>query len=311
MVKDTKWKTFFYNNARYADMINGIAGEGRQLISEENLSEADTYSKDMQSRDIVRKAAFGINFAIIGIENQETTDYSMPLRIMLYDAGDYKKQAWKIRRKVRRYSKSVDKAEHLSAGEYLYGFKRDSRLYPVVTFILYAGKSDWDGPRSLHEMLDFTGIPNEISCFVQDFKINLIEIRKLTDTSVFKTDIKQVFDFIRCSEDKQELIKLVESDSYYNNMEEDAYDLISHYTNTEELILAKEYCRREDKINMCTAIKELIADGRNEGKMEGKKEGIIGTISICRELNLPEDMIMQKIRSTFGLTLEEAELYFK
>ncbi len=48
-----------------------------------------------------------------------------------------------------------------------------------------------------------------------------------------------------------------------------------------------------------------------EGKIEGKKEGITGTISICRELNLPEDIIMQKIRSTFGLTLEEAELYFK
>ena len=41
-----------------------------------------------------------------------------------------------------------------------------------------------------------------------DYKINLVEIRKLEDTSVFKTDVRQVFDFIRCSNDKNALKKL-------------------------------------------------------------------------------------------------------
>lgn len=41
-----------------------------------------------------------MNFAIIGIENQEMFDYSIPLRNMSYDVGGYEKQAAKIRRAV-------------------------------------------------------------------------------------------------------------------------------------------------------------------------------------------------------------------
>lgn len=50
---------------------------------------------------MVRKSAFGTNFAIIGIESQETIDYSLPLRNMSYDVGEYEKQAAKIRKQVR------------------------------------------------------------------------------------------------------------------------------------------------------------------------------------------------------------------
>lgn len=58
------------------------------------------------------------------------------------------------------------KLKGLSAGEYLYGFGKDRRLYPVVTFVLYGGKEDWDGPESLHEMLDWTGIPETLRKYV-------------------------------------------------------------------------------------------------------------------------------------------------
>lgn len=44
-------------------------------------------------RDLVRKTPFGVNFAIVGIENQEEIDYALPLRVLCYDAGEYEKQA--------------------------------------------------------------------------------------------------------------------------------------------------------------------------------------------------------------------------
>ena len=40
-------------------------------------------------------------------------------------------------------------------------------------------------------------------------------------TEVFRTDVKQVFDFIRCSEDKKKLVELVENDVYYTQMGEE------------------------------------------------------------------------------------------
>ena len=91
----------------------------------------------------------------------------------------------------------------------MYGFKKDSKLHPVITFMIYSGKEPWDGPRSLHDIIDFTDIPEELKGLVQNYKVNLIEIRKWKDTSVFKTDIRQVFDFIRYSKNKEQVKKLV------------------------------------------------------------------------------------------------------
>ncbi|MBQ2986510.1 MAG: hypothetical protein IJE23_03410 [Tyzzerella sp.] len=156
----------------------------------------------------------------------------------------------------------------MSAGEYLYGFRKSDRLYPAATFILYSGSKPWDGPKSLHEILDFTDIPETLREMVADYKINLVEIRKLEDTSVFKTDVRQVFDFIRCSNDKNALKNLVETDDYYKNMEEDAFDVAVQYTNATELIEAKEYYEKEGMVDMCKALTELIEDGKQLGKDE-------------------------------------------
>ena len=267
MGKDTGWKEYFSDNERYADVINGLGCEGKQLVKATDLCEDDSHA-GKKARDLLRKTAFGMNFALIGIENQETIDYALPLRNMNYDAWNYERQAVKIRKEVR------SDPDGLSAGEYLYGFRKDSKLNPVITFVLYSGKEAWNGPTSLHEMLDFTNIPESLREMTPDYRIHVIEIRKLENTEVFQTDVRQVFDFIRYSEDKKALQKLVESDAYYQNMEEDAYDVVALYTNSTELVQAKDYQRKDGKIDMCRAITELIEDGRAEGRSEGIAVGI-------------------------------------
>ena len=221
----------------------------------------------MKYRDLVRKAAFGVNFAIIGIENQEYVDYTFPVRNMTYDAGEYEKQIAKMRKKMRE-ERSLG-----NHGEYLYGFNKDSRLYPVVTFILYSGEEEWDGPRTLHEMLDFAGIPESLRSMVQDYQINLIEIRKLSDTSMFKTDLRQVFDFIRCSHDKKALKKLIESDPAFQNMEEDAFDVMVQYGKAAEMVGIKDEFRKDGRIDMCKGLADWIAEEREAGMEAGMEAG--------------------------------------
>ena len=284
MEHDVGWKGYLSDDERYADVINGIACGGQQVVKKSDLQELDTQTgfsagagfirklsavrtgRKAKIRDMVRKVAFGVNFAIIGIENQELIDYSIPLRNMSYDVGEYEKQASKIRKIVRKDHSG------LSRGEYLYGFRKNTRLYPVVTIILYSGEESWDGPRSLHEMLNFTDIPKYLKDITQDYRINLIEIRKLKDTSVFKTDVRQVFDFIRCSEDKDALKELIEGDPSFQSMEEDAFDVMVQYTNATELVGIKDYYRKEGKVDMCRAITEWIAEERETGIQEGIEE---------------------------------------
>lgn len=233
MEKDVKWSTFFEDKHRYADIINGIGCLGMQIVSDKDLTEVDT-RLGTKRRDLVRKTAFGMNFAIIGIENQDETDYELPVRIMNYDAMHYKKQVSKISRKVKANAKGLE------PGEYMYGFLKDSKLFPVITFILYAGTEPWKGSERLHDMIDFTDIPASLKNMISDYKIHVIDIRRLNDTSIFKTDVR------------------------------DVYEVISTYANTKGIVKMEQYKNEIGGIDMCKGIRDLI----NDSKKEGIKEGI-------------------------------------
>lgn len=178
-------------------------------------------------RDLVRKTAFGINFAVIGIENQNNIDYTFPVWAMSYDVGEYEKQLKCIRRRLRRKGKD---GQYLTAAEYLCGFQKDIRLYPVVTFVLYYGKDEWDAATDLHGMLDF----------------------------------------IRCSKDDESMWQLMTKDPEYGKMEEDAYNMAAAYTGSENLLAVKDDYIEGGRVNMCKAIDDLILKGKLEGRVEGE-----------------------------------------
>lgn len=238
MQHDLLLKRYLSDNERYADLINGFGFGGRQVVSASDLIEQDTQTgqhkngvgkkpqKKTKNRDLIRKVAFGVNFAVIGVENQDQVHYLMPLRVMDYDVGEYQKQAAFIKRNVQK-KKGITDAEFLS------GFTKDSKLYPCVTFVLFYGE-EWDGSHDLHGLLDFTDIPSELKGVVSNYSINVIEIRKLENTDIFHTDLKQVFDFIRFFNDKKKLKKLVESDPAYQTMEESAYDVAVAFAGAEK-----------------------------------------------------------------------------
>ena len=259
MEKDTVWKSYLSDDGRFADLVNGILFSGRQIVKEDDIEDLDTQTgyvkhpgekgkKNTKIRDTARKVRFENNYAHIGIECEEYVDYSMPLRDMNYHAGDYEKQAAKIRRRVKQ------EIRNLHGGERMYRFKKDSRVSPSVSLMLYCGKDEWDGPETLHDMINFAGMPEEIRMWTQDYRMHVLEVRKMKDTGMFRTDVRQVLDFIRYSGDKKALKKLVAEDPYYQNMEEDAWDVIVQYAKVGKLIDVKDYYREDGKINMCQAI---------------------------------------------------------
>ena len=42
----------------------------------------------------------------------------------------------------------------VSDGEYLSGFYKEDRLVPVITLVIHFGAEEWDGPMTLHEMME-------------------------------------------------------------------------------------------------------------------------------------------------------------
>ena len=290
MKGDLSKKRCLADNRRYADLINGVVFGGEQKLQPTDLSDLDSHvqargRKDDKSRplyrDLVKKAAFGVNFVVIGLENQEKVHYLMPLRVMGYDFSEYRRQAdrkWE----VDRQTPGITEAEFLSR------FRKESRLNPCVTLVLFFGE-EWDGSRSLHELLDFDGVPEGLWPYINDYAIHVIEVRKLPDLSVFQTDLRQIFGFIRCAEDIEKLRKLVEGDPAFQELDEDAYEMMAEYGNARELLGIKKYRGKDGKVDMCKGIMGMVEEGRAEGRMEGRMIGLTEGISSAM-LELLEDL---------------------
>ena len=176
----------------------------------------------------------------------------------------------------------------------------------MVTFVLYYGEEDWDGSRDLHGIIDFSQIPEELQEFVQNSQVHLIEVRKMTDTSVFRTDIRQVFEFIRCAGDKDALKQLAKQDPGFQNMEEDAYQMLALYAKAENLIGKVAEYKKGGKVNMCKALEDMVEEGRQEGRQEGMQKGIQVLVETCKELGISHADTVRKVSEKYEVSETEA-----
>ena len=96
-----------------------------------------------------------------------------------------------------------------------------------------------------------------------------------------------MLDFLRYAKDKNKLKQLVENEPYYKSMDEEAYDVIANYANVKKLVEVKdEYKEMGGKMNMCTAIREMMEDSKTEGRAGG--------ISLGESLKL-ESLVAKKL----------------
>ena len=167
-----------YNDV-FADIMNVFLYGGKRVIKEEQLENSkdkSQYKADgklhEQERD-VSKFYNGkeMRIAFLGIEHQNYEDSFMPLRVISYDGSAYR-------------------AQLLNQN----GKNRNQKPYPVITLVLYFGTKHWSAGKSLYEVLE---IPKEIKKYVNDYKINLIEVAFLNQKQIdlFQSDFKIIADF--------------------------------------------------------------------------------------------------------------------
>lgn len=119
---DVVFKEFWRQNERFADLFNTVIFRGKEVIKPENLSELDTdvsgtiemkgYKETLtRTRDVVKKTAYGVEFVVVGLENQAEVHYAMPLRTMIYDSMGYLKEYREITRSRKKDGSLETKAE--------------------------------------------------------------------------------------------------------------------------------------------------------------------------------------------------------
>ena len=213
--KDTLAKKFMENANIFADAFNFLIYNGEKVIKPEELTALDTteitmpYGTDsadapvQKFRDVFKswvvKRDENATYLLLGVENQSEIHYAMPVRNMVYDALQYSAQ---VDEAAKSYRKSDEKLK-MTSGEYLSGFRRNDKLVPVITLVVYFGANEWDAPMSLYDM--FSNKNEKILKFVADYKINLISPNALTreDADKLSSDLREVMLFVKYSKDKK------------------------------------------------------------------------------------------------------------
>ncbi len=170
--KDTLSTEYLSDDARFADICNYCLFDGQDVIQAEDLREMDTKEflelaglsgkgqQIQRIRDILKGAVIrstgDCTYLILEVENQTEIHYAMPVRGMIYDGINYGSQVNEI---SRRHRKGHDLN---SPAKFLSGFTAEDHLTPVVTITVYWGSQPWDGPHSLHEMMQGSKVDSNV-----------------------------------------------------------------------------------------------------------------------------------------------------
>ena len=186
----------------------------------------------------------------------------MPLRALLYDGLGYLKEYQKI---AHFHKKNKDTKTSV---EFLSGMTREDRLHPIISVTVYYGEEDWDGPTCLKDMI--VKMPEEIENIFSDYKLNLMQVRESGQYSFRNDDLKTVFEVSRAIFNKNfdKIFQLYEN----RYVDSELIAMIGVITDSSELIRQGE---NKEVHNMCTALKELKNEGRQEGRLEGIHESVL------------------------------------
>lgn len=195
----------------FADIFNTLAYGGKRVLNPERLrqipgeiiSSPDGVGLKQLERDLFMEYADDdAYYLMLGIDDQDDVDNTMPLRGMGMDYAAYEKQV----RQIMAENKSAEK----DAGARK--IFRHQKLIPVVTLILYFGNSNWYDPKSLNDMLK---MPDEqkypgISKYIHDYGMNLVVLKNLTEEEEgrFQSDFKYLVKYLRNCKNPEKVLKM-------------------------------------------------------------------------------------------------------
>ena len=280
--KDLTQKILLNYKDVFADVCNALIFKGKFTILPEDLEDANPdiphLHPDGKAHEVLRDVVktykpLNIKVAILGIENQTTVDAKMVFRDYRYRALDYCRQS-----------------------------ETDDYIVPVITAVcFYDHTKHWTAGTSLKENLK---IPKGLEDFVQDYKIQVIEVAWLSDEerAMLKSDFKLVADALhelrttnKIHGSKQRvtharavmamLLALVRHDNYqetdfYWINEEEEHTMDETWRQYEEKLRTEGYNKGKD-------------DGYTLGKDDGKDEAISHIALKMLEHNMDSQLIMQ------------------
>ena len=285
--KDNATRVFLSDREVFSDAFNGTLFNGRQIVRPQDLSELDPNEillpEDLvgvgkgveRRRDMLKQLTLmssrGSTFAILGIEGQSNLDYSMPVRMMLYDAIT-------LARQVRRIHDANHKKGKAELGDlFTSGLLPGDRLAPVFTLVAFLSPEPWTAPRCLKDLL--MDVPKELEGLVQDYRLNLLCPYEMRDDDIrrFRSDLAPLLFTLKHNDDHESLLDGVENEPMFRSVKRSTLPIIRRLTGYDF-----EFEDKKEVQDMATGTLTLsqyvfnkgLQEGRAEGLVEGKSKGL-------------------------------------
>ena len=304
MQKDITKKKLQEHPDVFADIFNSLVFSGREFVNPSELTLIPTASRHSdaegelreRTRDILMQDnRSGALYFLLGLENQDYIDNTMPLRCMGYDFAAYDMQ-------VKEY---MDANREKDNSAYLRKIHKEQKLAPVITLVTYYGQEEWDAPKDMYGMLN---IPEEWKQeavpFVHNYPMNFVHMGKLPPEvrERFTSDVRLLVEYLACKNDPEKIIKLAHKMSQTISHPEDLLDAFftltkdQRYNGIKDTIINKP----KEEMTMCVmldifenrGIEKGKAEGRAEGKAEGKAEDII---ELLEEYGIVPEWLKERI----------------
>lgn len=182
----------------------------------------------------------------------------------MYDMKSYESQIRRLKRNHRETRDLEDPLETISR------IKKEDRLIPCITFVIYYGQEEWKHHKSLKDMFGYKQI-NDANML--ENRMNLVQICKDDPRRYKNRDIQMCIGIAQLMFQKDlETIKK----RYRQKIDKEVVMMVCALTGSRrlELIISKE---EGDEIDMCKAIEEweeeISKQARNEGRLESEKHG--------------------------------------
>lgn len=234
----------------FADIINVLIYDGKQVVKPEELRTTNVQSQYKASddvlheeeRDILKEWTKGKNYKVFfGIENQTTKDRKMPLRVIAYDGASYRSQMLK---------------------------KNQKDFCKVITLVLHFGNRRWEGDKELQEIIKKQSGEEE---WFQNYKLNVVDIAYLTEKQIkmFRSDFGIIADyFVK----RRKGYKAIENHQPIKHVDE-MLKFMKIFAEDNRFLKLNVKKDEKGEVTMCTILDAVEQKGINKGKKLGYKNG--------------------------------------
>ena len=288
--KDRAAKNFFSDPKIFSEFVNLSLFNGEERIKAEDLREIDPVNSTVFTKnkslevlvdnlyDSTVKESDENVYAIIGLESQAYSDKHMVIRAGIASLLIYDNQIATI--------------------------KEGEKLKPVYIIVFNMLDRKWSNATDLRKLLSKEAI-KVFGYPLVNAGYYVLDPHELKGEKINKISkpLKLVLNIIKNQGDKKELLSYINSEEAFKNLDYKTAKLLE--------TIMKVDIPNDGGYNMCKAIEDIKNDGKLEGKREGILEGEVKTLyELTRDGIITKEIAANKLNITVEKFEKDMKAYF-